>query len=358
MEDIIGVEIQYHEATSDQQTLRERNQHIHDTLSEKRQEVEEATARFSAINRECKVAYNEFNHFAQTLAADEELSALVEHIRDWTVAQLEAEIESERSRLDMIFEGHSSIIGEFERRQAQIERLQTKMTETQQALDDVNAAIRETRSKWEPALDALVEKISSAFSDSFQRIGCAGQVSIDKADRDAPSNGEPNNDRAAGAGNEAGAAENDAGSDFGQWAIQIQVKFRASESLQILNAHRQSGGERAVSTIFYLMALQSLSKSPFRVVDEINQGMDPRNERMVHGRMVDIACNEADGSGGQYFLITPKLLSGLLFRPGMKVLCIVSGQYVPDNNNALDFRRCIDAMTSVRQGEEGAAALT
>lgn len=38
------------------------------------------------------------------------------------------------------------------------------------------------------------------------------------------------------------------------------------------------------------MSLQSLTRSPFRVVDEINQGMDPRNERLVHRRMVGIAC--------------------------------------------------------------------
>ena len=36
-----------------------------------------------------------------------------------------------------------------------------------------------------------------------------------------------------------------------------------------------------MSTIFYLMALQSLARAPFRLVDEINQGMDPRNERYV-----------------------------------------------------------------------------
>lgn len=53
------------------------------------------------------------------------------------------------------------------------------------------------------------------------------------------------------------------------------------EPLSVLDSHRQSGGERAVSTIFYLMALQSLARAPFRLVDEINQGMDPRNERSV-----------------------------------------------------------------------------
>ena len=62
------------------------------------------------------------------------------------------------------------------------------------------------------------------------------------------------------------------------WAL---TRYRENEQLSVLDSHRQSGGERAVSTIFYLMALQSLARAPFRVVDEINQGMDPRNERQV-----------------------------------------------------------------------------
>jgi chromosome segregation ATPase len=100
---------------------------------------------------------------------------------------------------------------------------------------------------------------------------------------------------------------------------------RENETLQRLDQHRQSGGERAVSTIFYLMSLQSMAQAPFRVVDEINQGMDPRNERMVHERMVEIACREHTS---QYFLITPKLLSGLRYDERMKVHTIVSGEHV------------------------------
>ena len=33
----------------------------------------------------------------------------------------------------------------------------------------------------------------------------------------------------------------------------------------------QSGGERSVATVLYMLALQELSSSPFRCVDEINQ---------------------------------------------------------------------------------------
>ena len=122
----------------------------------------------------------------------------------------------------------------------------------------------------------------------------------------------------------------------------------------MLDSHRQSGGERAVSTIFYLMALQALARAPFRVVDEINQGMDPRNERLVHERMVAVACadaapsardedGEGDGegsraagrvSGSQYFLVTPKLLTGLRYHERMVVHAIYSGESMPDERLA------------------------
>ena len=45
-------------------------------------------------------------------------------------------------------------------------------------------------------------------------------------------------------------------SDFDKYGVQIKVKFRDHEDLQELNAQRQSGGERSVSTMLYLMALQ------------------------------------------------------------------------------------------------------
>lgn len=51
-----------------------------------------------------------------------------------------------------------------------------------------------------------------------------------------------------------------------------RVFCRESGQLQVLSAHHQSGGERSVSTILYLVSLQDLTNCPFRVVDEINQG--------------------------------------------------------------------------------------
>ena len=163
---------------------------------------------------------------------------------------------------------------------------------------------------------------------------------------------------------------------------------RESEPLTTLDSHRQSGGERAVSTIFYLMSLQTLTRSPFRVVDEINQGMDPRNERLVHKRMVGIACGMVEGvvqqtqsfengntnddddeetehtddagqrsssGGSQYFLITPKLLHNLTYERGMRVLCIASGEYMPSDRSRVDFKMSVDRMRGLKAGAPMAA---
>lgn len=86
------------------------------------------------------------------------------------------------------------------------------------------------------------------------------------------------------------------------------------------------------------MSLQAMAQSPFRVVDEINQGMDPRNERMVHERMVEIACHEHTS---QYFLITPKLLGGLRYDERMKVLCVMGGEHMPREGGRMDLAKVV-----------------
>lgn len=95
---------------------------------------------------------------------------------------------------------------------------------------------------------------------------CAGEVVLRK--------GEEGTDEYEGLGN------------FADWGIEIRVSFRQGSELQLLDSMKQSGGERSVSTIMFLMALQDQMKAPFRCVDEINQGLDDRNERLVFRRIV------------------------------------------------------------------------
>ncbi|KAL2444425.1 Structural maintenance of chromosomes protein 5 [Exophiala dermatitidis] len=318
---LLEAEVMLIEAKSDLESLRAQNAEITKTIEEKSAEETQARTMYQ----------EEFQRAKKVLAAVKKMKALADELVEkegdrgllevftfvagiQNEEDLDAEIDAEKAKLELTEGGSASIIRDFEERARVIERLRAKLADADARQEDFKHSIREIRNKWEHRLDEVVSRINDAFSDSFARIGCAGQVAVYKASSDDP----------ADCTEENGGVEN--GLDFANWAIHISVKFREQEPLSLLDSHRQSGGERAVSTIFYLMALQSLSRAPFRVVDEINQGMDPRNERMVHGRMVDIA---ADDGGSQYFLITPKLLSGLKYRRGMTVLCIVSGENMP-----------------------------
>lgn len=336
------VEIRLLEAISDEQTLRHRNGGLYEMAQKKAEDAQRASVDMREFKRKSAEVVRAAKKVMHDTEGQEDAEEVREHVNreQYDSDQLNADIDSERARLELTHGGSAHMIKEFEERERQIQRLQDKLAEFHTKTANLQEAIDEVRGKWEPKLDALISKISDAFFDSFRRIGCAGQVSLDKVEDEPGPNGEPG------------------GSDFEKWSIQIHVKFRQNEGLSVLDSHRQSGGERAVSTIFYLMALQSLSASPFRVVDEINQGMDPRNERMVHGRLVDIACATGEGEdedgnpiggggGGQYFLITPKLLSGLAYKPGMRVLCIYSGEHMPEDYRTLDFNAAIRTMRAI-----------
>lgn len=323
---------------------------------------------------------------------------------------LEAEIESQTARMQMLAGGDPNAIKQYEDRADKIERGAADLASIEERVQELEVEINDIRRTWEPELDALVAKISEAFAASFERIGCLGSVEVGKSTdgySDVP--GAVDDDDVENGNNSINNINNNATHttsptppitatttanqtpappaqsspkviqphDFANWTIQIRVSFRAHESLSVLDHHRQSGGERAVTTIYYLMALQSLSRAPFRVVDEINQGMDPRNERVVHERMVEIACggssgclssgsgsahpvenddggdDNSDTGGSQYFLITPKLLPGLKYDPRMKVHTIASGEFMPRAEGergglSMDFGRCVERLRAVR----------
>lgn len=327
---LIEAEIVSIEAHNDFEVLAQRNMTIKTTLEQKKAELQKVSEEHDATKAKARTlakVVRALNAEADRLAEEEDDTGLREVVTEITSIEKVSEqhladlIERDQELLDMRSGGinAANIIREFEDRARRIEKLQAKLAKFNEEQEQLKDSLSEMKQKFEEELEPIITKIDQAFSESFERIGCAGQVQVHKASSEDP----------ADCTEELGGQDN--GLEFDKWAIHIYVKFRESEPLKLLDNHRQSGGERAVSTIFYLMALQSLSRSPFRVVDEINQGMDPRNERMVHGRMVDIAAPDegSDTAGSQYFLITPKLLSGLKYKPGMTVLCIVSGENMP-----------------------------
>ncbi|XP_052193685.1 structural maintenance of chromosomes protein 5 [Diospyros lotus] len=213
-----------------------------------------------------------------------------------TIEDLEAAIQDTISQANSILFLNNNILEEYESRQKKIEELSKKqeLDEKQwsRQLDELNTL----KESWLPRLRNLVAQINETFSHNFQEMAVAGEVSLDEHDM-----------------------------DFDKYGILIKVKFRQAGQLQVLSAHHQSGGERSVSTILYLVSLQDLTNCPFRVVDEINQGMDPMNERKMFQQLVRAASQP---NTPQCFLLTPKLLPDLDYSEACSILTVMNGPWI------------------------------
>lgn len=214
--------------------------------------------------------------------------------------QLRDELETLRQKLELVLGTDPGVIEQYERRKDEITSLNKKIEERNKQAAKIEKSIKVAKDNWHPALQDLVTSIGKRFSEAFDRIGCAGELQLTPHE------------------------------DYEKWAITILVKFRDTERLQQLTAHRQSGGERSLTTILYLMSMTEYARAPFSLVDEINQGMDQRAERAVHNELVKTTCR---ADSGQYFLITPKLLPDLKYDRLMKVLCVNNGEWLPENND-------------------------
>lgn len=197
--------------------------------------------------------------------------------------------------------------------------LKEKIEDTTADLENISgtkngqlAGIAEKMKPWESSLAKHVAKINVLFTKYMSIMGCTGEVGLVKG--------------------KTKDTEKDDG-NFKDWGIEIRVSFRENTKAVVLSARVQSGGERSVSTIMYLMALQDMMVAPFRCVDEINQGLDDRNERLVFRRIVENSArppkNDPTDHSGQYFLITPKLLPNLydMEVEAMTVLFVFNGPY-------------------------------
>lgn len=192
--------------------------------------------------------------------------------------EIERQLIDLQAQIDAVV-GDDSVIARHRQLKKDIESLSKKQEQYDARHTEQLAEIESIQVPWLIKLEEMTKKISHTYQTYFREFSCDGEVRLMKGDDEA---------------------------DYG---ISVLVRFRDGD-LQQLSQSTQSGGERSVATMLYLLALQSVTTCPFRVVDEINQGMDAINERNVFNRLVKCSTGE---NMPQIFCITPKLLPNLDF---------------------------------------------
>ncbi|XP_077438004.1 structural maintenance of chromosomes protein 5 [Vanacampus margaritifer] len=218
-----------------------------------------------------------------------------------TLDELDAMLNEERTRAECFPGLSKKVVEECSKRLQEINELEQELAEKNDSLTAFRQRMSQAKENWLNPLKQLVEQINDKFSEFFRFMKCAGEVDLHVDNED----------------------------EYDKYGINIRVKFHESSQLHELTQFHQSGGERSVTTMLYLMALQELNRCPFRVVDEINQGMDPINERRAFDILVRTACKERTS---QYFFITPKLLKNLSYVDEMTILCIHNGPQMLGSN--------------------------
>ena len=99
------------------------------------------------------------------------------------------------------------------------------------------------KKSWLPELEKKVKEVDKKITKYFGSIKCRGETKVI-----APENKEM----------------------YADYKLDIRVAFRPNQPLESLAVGRQSGGERSVATMLFLLAMPT-SRCPFRLVDEINQ---------------------------------------------------------------------------------------
>ncbi|QDZ24513.1 structural maintenance of chromosomes protein 5 [Chloropicon primus] len=210
--------------------------------------------------------------------------------------ELEEVIIKLQSKINALAISDPNILEEYEQVTKAIDEVQATLLSNEEDYNNFETNLRKKEEAWLNPLQDVVKRVNEKFTSLFADLGFVGEVRL------KPS-----------------------GEGYHKYRLEIHVKFHDKDNLQILTSTVQSGGERSVSTIIYLIALQQLTPCPFRVIDEINQGMDPTNERLVFKKLVEEAC--IPGSP-QCFLLTPKLLPSLHYSDEVTVVNIFNGPFM------------------------------
>lgn len=309
-------------------------QEIQADAQELKREVQETQARLREAKAQAKHLFQEAQRGMGELdrRLEGELRALSESDEGQfpSVEDLQQQLLEVQIDLDGAPSVSADVLRRYREKLAMQEELEARVQGQETLRARLQHKVDKYRQAWEPQLVSLIERVNDRFADAFDQFQCTGEVRLAKP-LSAASASAPASDPAS-----TSASAEDAALAFEEYTVEIRVKFRQEEELQLLTAERQSGGERSLSTILYLMSLTELSAAPFSLVDEINQGMDQRAERLVHDHMVRTTCRQA---AGQYFLITPKLLAGLQYDEKMRLLIINAGDYVPERFSFRDYLR-------------------
>ena len=228
-------------------------------IGELSREIAEAQSEIESLSRELEERREAARQRGEEVPTTREPSDILEELKMVTLNI--ASLGKVTPDAEAMFFLADSRFKEVEARARQLEE------NVRRALEEVERR----RQVWREKLEEILENINPVYQRLLEAVGGRGLIRIRGLD-DPPTA-----------------------------RLELFAGFRGMEPT-LVDARTHSGGERVVSTLAFLLALQSYVKSPIRAVDEFDVHLDPLNREMVTRILVEMA--KANPTV-QFLFITP-----------------------------------------------------
>ncbi len=156
-----------------------------------------------------------------------------------------------------------------------LEGLKGKLQELQDNKKLMLKELEERKKAWRNAVQNLIDEVAPIYQQVLSTVGATGAIRLDD------------------------------GGSVAEAGLQLLVGFKGAEP-SILDPYTQSGGERSVALVAFMLSLQSRIISPLRAMDEFDIHMDPRNREAIFKM---ILAQGKRNPNSQHIVITPSIIS-------------------------------------------------
>jgi chromosome segregation ATPase len=156
-----------------------------------------------------------------------------------------------------------------------IEGLKDKLKQLQDNRLLMLRELDERKKAWRAAVAGLIEEITPVYQHVLGTVGALGGVRLEE------------------------------GSGIEDTGLQLLVGYKGAPP-SVLDPYTQSGGERSVALVAFMLSLQSRIISPLRAMDEFDIHMDPKNREAIFSMI--LAQSKAN-QNSQNIVITPSIIS-------------------------------------------------
>jgi chromosome segregation ATPase len=275
------------------------------------------------------------------------------------LTQVKAAVVSVRAQTERLKVAHAAL-DRFRTLSAEIAALTSTVADHRTREQAERRYLFSARSRWVRGLQAVLDRVNPLFSRALRSFHVNGSLKfvfpsqttflVDFRSADAVP--EPASDAARADPYLAQLF------DFAKYGVDMSTSFRDSHAHLRLS---RSGGENSVASLCFVVALHSVGRFPFRVVDEINQGLDDRNERTAHKvmtRVSELALQAAEDAGlhhkaagahtgpTQYFIGSPKLPDNLSFHKTFAMVNSIVPRFANENEEAVIMDSPVEVPTN------------